>query len=283
MDPRRPPMSLACPPHAAGGGAAFPGRGPYREPRVDDRLAPPETRLEYLGGVEVFAAPADPPHAEHQSLIDRVIGAHAARGYAVAVEMLTRTSEVSDFAPDVSVYFKEPDPETGGRRLEELAFEVTSEQALSVPTTKARELIRRGVRRVFCMLVKQRRLLEWSRETDGWAPLPDDAVLSDPCLVRPLRVSELLDAAAADNTIALALLVKRPPAIAQALHEERLAEAREAVLDVLVARGFDVSESVRVEVSRCTDLAQLKHWHRRAIHATSVAEAIGLSEKDRRS
>ncbi|WP_437798461.1 hypothetical protein [Sorangium sp. So ce693] len=84
-------------------------------------------------------------------------------------------------------------------------------------------------------------------------------------------------AASADDAVAEAMLLKRPPAIVQALHDERLAEAREVVLDVLVARGLDVSESVRVEVSRCADLAQLKRWLRRAVTATSAVEAVDLS------
>src|SRR5205807_2084448 len=79
-----------------------------------------------------------------------------------------------------------------GRRLEELAFEVASKQRLAVPTDKARKLIRRGVRRVFCVLVKQGRLLEWSRETDGWATVPETSSIDDACLVRPLPVAALL-------------------------------------------------------------------------------------------
>ena len=41
-----------------------------------------------------------------------------------------RADENSDFAPDASVYPEAPDP----KRIEHLAFEVCSEQALSVPT-----------------------------------------------------------------------------------------------------------------------------------------------------
>lgn len=65
--------------------------------------------------------------------------------------MLTRTSRQSDFAPDASVFPEERDPVTGGRKLEELAFEVASTQRLANATRKARGLAARGVRRVFCL------------------------------------------------------------------------------------------------------------------------------------
>lgn len=54
--------------------------------------------------------------------------------------MLTRSRLESDFAPDASVYEAERDAETGGRRLEQLAFEIVNEQALGTQTTKARAL-----------------------------------------------------------------------------------------------------------------------------------------------
>jgi hypothetical protein len=81
---------------------------------------------------------------------------------------------------------RRPIPLTGGRQLEELAFEVTSEQTIKVPTIKARELARRGVRRVFCVLVKQRRVLERSREIDGWRAMLETEVIENRCLVRPV-------------------------------------------------------------------------------------------------
>ena len=299
MDRPRAPGVLACPPtREAPGAAAFPGFEPEREPRIDERLAPPETRVEFLHGMELFAAPADPPHATKHSQVDRVIGSHVAEGYIPAVDMLTRTAGASDFAPDVSVFPAEPDPETKGRRLEELAFEVASEQALSVPTEKARELIRRGVRRVFCVLVKQRRVLEWSRETDGWATLPESAVIDDRCLVRPLPVAALLDAALADDAVVQALLVKRPPSLVRALeaqlaeghkeghreghkeghregHKEGELEARrQDLLLVLSERGILVPEDVRAAIAGCADLARLERWFRRAITARTAAEVL---------
>ena len=288
MDRHRTPEIVACPSPGAAPHASFPGAEPV--PRVDERLAPPETRLEYLGGVEIFAAPADEPHATHQSQVDRVMGSYVARGYVPAVEMLTRTTIDDDFAPDFSIFPAARDPKTGGRLLEEIAFEVTSEQAIGVPTRKARELIRRGVRRVFCLLVKQRRVLEWSRDADGWETLPEDSVIDDPCLVRPLPLAGLLDAAKADDAVAQALLAKQTPTLMRAIEdghneglkeglkegikEGELTEAREAVLDVLGERGLDVPERIRAAIAASTDLAELKRWRRRAVRVQAAEDVI---------
>jgi hypothetical protein len=54
--------------------------------------------------------------------------------------------------------------------------------------------------------------------------------------------------------------------------EGRCEEAREAVLEVLDARGFEVAPELRQRVQSCADLAQLKAWHRKASVAGSVDE-----------
>jgi hypothetical protein len=192
-----------------------PGRdnADYRHlPGIDDRLAPPETRLEYIDGIEYFAAPADPPHGNLHAQIAMVVRSTARSDHETAVDLLTRTDEASDLAPDVSVYPKEMDP-SGRRKIDELSFEIASEQSISVPTKKARALIGRGARRVFCVLVKQSRVLEWSREADTWQTLPETGVIDDPVLVRPLPVRALLDAAAADRATVEAMIVKDHPAL----------------------------------------------------------------------
>ena len=45
-----------------------------------------------------------------------------------------------------------------------------------------------------------------------------------------------------------------------------------AVLAVLAARGFDVSEEVRARIGECTDLVQLESWVSRAVTVDSVEE-----------
>ncbi len=202
-------------------GAADSASKRWHLPAVDERLAPPETRLEYLGGFELFAAPADTPHATAHADLAFVLRAHVAPGYTAAVDLLTRTDEASDFAPDASVFADALDRRTGGRRLEELAFEVSDKQKLAVTTKKARELVGRGVRRVFCLRVGKGRLLEWSRETDDWQPLANDAELDDRCFARPLPVRALLEAAAGDAAVVAALAARRVPALEALLAESR--------------------------------------------------------------
>ncbi|HEU4537582.1 MAG TPA: Uma2 family endonuclease [Polyangiaceae bacterium] len=272
---------------------------PRRPPAIDDRLAPPETRVEFLHGVELFAAPADAPHATTHARLAYVLEAHVAPGYQAAVDLLMRTGAASDFAPDASIYPEGNDPKTGGRRLDELAFEVADKQALSVPTKKARELVRRGVRRVFCLLVAKQSVLEWSRETDGWRPVGESERLEDRCLVRPLPVRALLDAAASDEAVVGALRARQVPAMVEALADERrqgetkgraegkaegMAEGEvkgiakgeakgkaEAVLEVLEARGLSVTAAQRAKVLGCTDLARLAGWLRQAATAEATA------------
>ncbi len=275
MSPMDKAHSLLAP-GAHGSARSLEAPGRERLPRIDDRLAPPEMRLEYLDGIEVFAAPAGPGHATQHFDLAYVLGAHVARGYRGAVDMLTRAAVTSDFAPDASVFATDPDPRTGGRRLEELAFEVTAEQALSVPTDKARKLIGRGVRRVFCILVKQHRMLEWSRETDGWKTLPKTYVIEDPCLGRPLPVAAVLDATSGDDAVARALLDKGVPALEAALAEReragRVEEARAAVLSVLEARGLRVPKRIAAAIAACEDVSTLDRWLRRAVTAKSADE-----------
>ncbi len=241
---------------------------------VDDRLAPPETRLEYIDGVEVFAAPAEEAHASYHSQIDRVIGAHVQAPYAVAVDMLTRTDWVSDFAPDVSVYEPILDPATGqkvGRELEEIAFEVVDRQSQSVPLKKATALAARGVRRIFCVVVSAQQLFEWSRQEGRWEPIAPGTLIEDRCFVRPIRAEALVRSLLADDEIGRAMLVKRPPSIAEALDKERteaqLQEKRRGILQIFAARGIPVPDAVRARVEAASDPAVLDRWFEQAVTA----------------
>ena len=291
MDERRLPYSLKAP-GSPGVSLRLPGRGPF--PRLDDHLVQPEvTREEIIGGVRV-ALPADPPHATQQSELDYLLRAHAAPGYRVAVELLTRHDQESDFATDVCVFKDGLDPATGIRYLEELAFEVVSEQSERLVKEKAVRMHRRGVRRIFSILVKGHCVCEWSPESQTWRPLEATAQIEDPCLVAPLAVEALLDAAMADNAVVEALAAKGNPAIrrreaeAEAKGEARgrvegLAEGRaggmveraaEDVLKILETRGIAVSATQRQEILRCRDLDRLDRWFRRAVLASSTDEIL---------
>jgi hypothetical protein len=146
------------------------------------------------------------------------------------------------------------------------------------------------VRRVFCVLLKKGRVLEWSRAVDGWATMPETSSIQDPCLVRPLPVAALLDAARADDEMGEALLVKRPPSIRRALSESegkgvkkgrregekkgRLVGARNAVRRVLARRDLPVDAQDAARIDACTDLATLERWLDQAVAAASTTEAL---------
>lgn len=100
-------------------------------------MVAPETRYEVMDGRVLYVAAADPPHAIRHSKVVALVEAHVKEEYEVACDMLTRTSEFDDIAPDVSVFPRALDPETEGRQLEEITFEVVSTQRLSHAAAKA--------------------------------------------------------------------------------------------------------------------------------------------------
>ena len=156
-------------------------------PAVDDRLAPPETPYEIVGGELVYVSPADPPHATRHSKISALVEAHAGMEYEVASDMLTRLSEVDDRAPDVSVFPLGPDPQTGGRQIEQLAFEVVSTESIGRAGIKAAQLVARGVRRVFAIDIERSRALEWSAVLGTWSVLDPPVRSRTPPWTSPCR------------------------------------------------------------------------------------------------
>lgn len=282
MNERRPPYDLKAPgPSGSGSPMHLPSRGPF--PRLDDHLVVPElTRDEIIGGRRVTASPANPPHATQQTRLDYVIEPHVAPGYRAATDLLTRHDEESNFASDTCVYKDGVDPETGTRYLEEIAFEVVSEQNDGLATEKAVRMHRRGVRRIFAIWVKGQRVCEWSPEGWSWRTLDHSAWIEDRCLVKPLAVAALLDAAAADRAVVEALAAKGSPVIGE---RDAAAEARgeargetkgvaHSILQVLEARGLAVSEAQREEILGCRDLDRLRRWLRRAATLASVDEVL---------
>jgi Uma2 family endonuclease len=268
----------------------------------DERLAEPGTRYEIIDGERVHVPPADEPHATEHFALGYLLAAHVAPGYRGALDMLTRTSETSDFAPDASVFAGQRDPATGGRRLEEIAFEIASTQSRASATRKARGLTERGVRRVFCLDLRRHQVLEWHRAAGDWRVFAADDVIDDSCFVRPLPVAALLDAAARDDAVARALLAKRNPVIERALAEGEAraraegeargraegeargraeGEARgraEGVMRVLETRGFEVPGDLRAHILACADLERLDRWLARALTVALARELIDERE-----
>jgi hypothetical protein len=247
-------------------------------PPVDERLVMPGSRFEVIDGRVVYVSPSDPPHATQHSKLQALLEVSAADGYIVACDMLTRTSMTGDMAPDASVYAADPDPDTGGRQLEELAFEVVSTERLGAAGEKAARLHDRGVRRVFAIDVHRRRALEWEADRDGWRILARDEQIGDPALAVPLAIEDLLSAARVDDGVARALLARKNPVIEAAL-SARLAQGRvagkaEALLALLDARGLAVSDAQRARIRTATD-PELDPWLVRVLSASDTAGVLG--------
>ncbi len=241
-------------------------------PPIDERLALPEAGYEIIDGVVTFVVPADPPHAERHQTVSVLIGTHVRAEFKVAIDMLTRTSKIDDIAPDVSVFPRDPDPVTGGRQLEQMAFEIVSTESMSHATTKAAKLAGRGVRRVFAIDIVRKRLVEWSSEIESWKVLDVRGRIEDAALAVPLSVNALLEAVDTDDEVARALVAKHNPVI-EAATAEGLARGRaQAVLEVLAARGIACSDEQRVRIADDRELSRLAEWLRRASLCNRVEE-----------
>lgn len=257
----------------------------------DDRLVMPGCGYEIVGG-EVFAvSPAHEPQGSRHSKLSALLEAYAGPEYNAASDMLTRTSEREDFAPDGSIYPVARDPATGGRQLEALAFEVVVSESLAHAGRKAASLVRRGVRRVFAIDVERGRGLEWSASTDAWEILGPDAVIDDLALVAPLALRDLVSAGRADDAVARALLAKGNAVMTAAL-DARHAEGREqgreqgreegreagrtaglaqAIVAVLMARGLVPSDEERARILATDDDATLTRWLADVVHCADSA------------
>lgn len=248
----------------------LPGREPF--PPLDEHLVEPEiTRDEIIGGRRVIDAPSEEPEADLKSTLNYVLRAHVASGYHTASGLLTRFDLKSDFASDACVLKNGVNPETGTRFLEEVAFEVVTEQNKWDATEKASWMHRRGVRRIFMAEAKDQRISEWFLD-EGWTPLEVGAQIEDPCLVAPLPIAALFNETVADNSVIEALAAKGNPALRRREDTARAETKAEDVLKVLEVRGIAMSETERQEILCCRDLAQLDRWLVRAIHASSIDE-----------
>ncbi len=189
-------------------------------PPVDTHLVVPEvTRDEMIRGRKVVAMAALPEHADAQTGLNFLLAAHAARGYIVSTELLTRVSEGSDFATDVCIRKEGIEPETRQRYLEELSFEIVNEQRMRDITDKASELATRGVRRIFAIFVKRHEIGEWSQKQRKFVPLDPESLFTDEALVRPIAFKALIDQAVAETEVVKALAAKGNPEISRIREE----------------------------------------------------------------
>lgn len=243
-------------------------------PCVDERLVMPESGYEIIGGQVVVVSPAHEPHGSRHAKLAALLGAHPGSAYNVAIDMLTRTSATDDFAPDASLYPLARDPETGGRQLEALAFEVVSTETLAHAGKKAARLLGRGVRRVFAIDVERLRGLEWSQTTDAWEILASDATIEDRALAVPLPFRELLAVANADDAVARALLAKRNPILVAALQDHMLRGKAESIVSILVARGVPLADLERDTLLATRDAPTLERWLARVATGANADELL---------
>ena len=274
-------------------GMSSPGSDTHENlPAIDEHIVAPGGRFECDDGELVEVPPADPPHAISNANLAWLLRAHVGSDLDVAVDMLTRTSRRDDIAPDASVFPRGVDPETGGRQLEHLAFEIASTQSLARAGSKAARLLARGVRRVFAVDLSHVRVLEWSRELATWSILDPEAVIADEALAVPLPIAALLHATEADDAVARALVAKGQPIIAEhiALAESRgIVQGRiegriegridaliEGVFAVLAARSVAITSTDREQIAGERSPARLERWLRGSATCASVRELLTI-------
>ncbi len=309
MDPKSPrgallaPSSHAHPVHAPGADAPAtrapsktpaPGSGEHpsgRLPAVDDLTLDEDSHAEIVDGQRVMLAMgANPPHAFQHFDLTRLLAAHVAAGFQGAVDMLTRTDHDNEFAPDVSVCPAGKDPATGGRYLEELAFEIVDTSDWGKLSDKARKLKARGVRRVFAVDVNDHTVCEWGRSR--WKTLAPESAIDDRCFVRPLPLRAWFDALAADQAVLDALVARQSPALLKAFDERekrgrdegrtlgQVESLRESIVTIAEARGLTLSATQRAKLTRCDDVTTLRSWVRRAATAARAAAIFATTPRE---
>lgn len=256
-------------------------------PAVDDRAVQPETGTEMIRGEVRRVLPAEPPHADRQCDLAYVIRSEVAPGYVASTELLTRVDGESDFATDACIRKAGREPATGARYLEEIAFEVKHTQSNADITARARKLVRRGVRRVFVIHVKETGdgiqagpVNEWLADEDRWCELDPEGKIVDRCLAQPLEVRALLDVTEANNQVARALLAQNNPVLVEdrqkALEERDAAHARaleERVRELTEAHTRALEERVRGLAEAHTRDAIVELCHVLGIEITSERRA----------
>jgi hypothetical protein len=261
-----------------------------RFPRVDDHLVLPEvSRDEIIQGRKIHSMGANPPHAEAHVRADFVIAPHVREGYVAAADLLTRVNEKSNFATDISIRKVGDDPSTGARYLEELSFEIVNEQSLRDIADKARDLTRRGVRRVFAIFVKTGEVGEWSPAKNEFLLFDKNGVFEDLLFIRPIAVRALLNATQAEAEVIKALdkknhaevLIIRQQANQKGFDEglkkgrdEGLVHgAQKLLLNMLRTRFHHIPQADENRIYAANS-EQLERWGTRLLTASSIDDVF---------
>jgi hypothetical protein len=290
--PRSAPVLFA--PGASTHAAYAPGREQHL-PAVDERLVAPESRAEIVDGVVYRTMGSNQPHGTRHFAAAHVFAGALADGYEGAVDMLTRADEDTDAAPDISVFPEGEDEVTGGRKLEEITFEVLDTERMSHATKKVEKLAARGVRRLFAIRVAERKVYEWDRAHGDWTEFAEGDSITDVCFRVPVPVAAFVDRVLANDTVAEALLKSKNRVLMRALEEKQRAGERKgkregrregeregvllarraALLTLLSARSV-LSEAQRTRVAACDDEAALVAWFERAVAGEGATAILGV-------
>ncbi len=186
----------------------------------------PESRAEIVDGTVYQTMGSNQPHGTRHFAAAHVFAGALADGYEGAVDMLTRADEDTDAAPDISVFPSGEDEVTGGRKLEEIAFEVLDTERMSHATKKVEKLAARGVRRLFAIRVAERKVYEWDRAHGDWTEFAEGDSITDVCFRVPVPVAAFVDRVLANDTVAEALLKSKNRVLMKALEEKQRAGER---------------------------------------------------------
>jgi hypothetical protein len=238
----------------------------------------PEAHAQILDGRVIRTMGSNQPHGTRHFEATGLFYGALAEGYAGAVDMLTRLDDDSDAAPDISVFPAAADPTTGGRQLEEIAFEVLDAERMSHATDKVEKLAARGVRRLFALRVAARAVYEWDHAHHDWTELAPDAEITDRCFRVPIPARALVDRVLADDTVARSLIARRNPVIVAEIERGegrgRLDGRRAALRTLLDARRLALTEAQSARIDACDDSAALDAWVARAANATRASDVF---------
>ncbi|MEA2601237.1 MAG: hypothetical protein QOF89_2229 [Acidobacteriota bacterium] len=141
---------------------------------------------------------------------------------------------------------------------------------------KIQELFAAGTRYVWVVRLTGPRRVEVHQPGQAMRSVnPDEQLEAPGILANPVPVKALYDRETANQVIFRNLLQREGYASLEEVRAEgEVQTLREAVIDVLTARGFVVADDLRTALVGCGDPAVLRSVHRQSVIASSVAEIL---------